>query len=296
MISPKTVDRIATGMFSLVAGSFVLLLLGLLGYLFVRGLPVINWHFLTSPPKTMEAGGGVGIQLFNTVYVLVLSLLITVPLGVGGGIYLSEFSRRGPLTELVRLAVEVLASLPSIVVGLFGFLVFVYYTGWKFTLLGGAMALTIFNLPLIVRVTEDALRSVPRDQREASLALGVTRWHTVVHVLLPSAVPGILTGVILASGRAFGEAAALMFTAGMTTLPLDFSNVDLFSSSSPFSPMRPGEVLSVHIWKLNSESLLPDRVRISDGASALLVLVVLLYNIGARWLGRAFYRRLTASE
>lgn len=292
----QTADKIATGVFIAIALFIVSILIFLLGYILFHGLAKINWDFITSPPKFMQAGGGVGPQLFNSFYLLFLTMLITVPLGVGGGIYLAEYAKPNKITELLRNSIEILSSLPSIVVGLFGLLVFVNYTGWGYTLIGGALALTIFNLPLMVRITEDALRSVPAEQKEASLALGITRWHTIVKVLLPSALPGIITGAILTSGRVFGEAAALLFTSGMSSPILDFTNWNPFSESSPLNPFRPGETLAVNIWKINSEGLVPDAKEIANGASALLVLAVLIFNLTARWFGRFLYRRLTSSK
>jgi phosphate transport system permease protein len=292
----QTADKIATGVFIAIALFIVSILIFLLGYILFHGLAKINWDFITSPPKFMQAGGGVGPQLFNSFYLLFLTMLITVPLGVGGGIYLAEYAKPNKITELLRNSIEILSSLPSIVVGLFGLLVFVNYTGWGYTLIGGALALTIFNLPLMVRITEDALRSVPAEQKEASLALGITRWHTIVKVLLPSALPGIITGAILTSGRVFGEAAALLFTSGMSSPILDFTNWNPFSESSPLNPFRPGETLAVNIWKINSEGLVPDAKEIANGASALLVLAVLIFNMTARWFGRFLYRRLTSSK
>ena len=198
-------------------------------------------------------------------------MLITTPLGLGAGIYLSQYAPDNKITRSIRTSIEVLSSLPSIVVGLFGLLVFVTYTGWGYSLLSGALALSVFNLPLMVRITEEAIGTVSNDQIEASLALGISKWKTITHVILPAAIPGILTGTILASGRVFGEAAALLFTAGMTSPDLDFSNWDLSSSSSPLNPFRPAETLAVHIWKVNTEGLIPDARQVADGASAILV-------------------------
>jgi phosphate transport system permease protein len=294
LMNAKLADRIATIVFYLIALLILGILAGLIGFILVRGLNVINWHFLTSPPSTLTAGGGVAPQLFNSLYLLVLTMLITIPLGLGGGIYLAEYAKPGKWTDILRLSIEVLSSLPSIVVGLFGFLVFVQYTGWGFSLAAGALALTVFNLPLMVRVVEQAIRAVPREQREASYALGVTKWQTITRVVLPAALPGILTGTILAAGRVFGEAAALLFTAGMSSPMLDFTNWDPTSLSSPLNPLRPASTLAVHIWKINSEGLAPDAAQIAAGASAVLVITVLLFNFGARWLGRYMHRKFTA--
>lgn len=292
----KIIDRIATGIFTLIAAFIILLLAGLLGYILVKGLYVINWNFLTTPPKFSEAGGGVGPQLFNSIYMLILTTIITTPLGLGAGIYLAEYAKPGRLTNTIRTSIEILSSLPSIVVGLFGLLVFVNYTGWGYTLMGGALALAIFNLPLMVRITEDAISSVPREQKEAALALGLTHWATITKVLIPSALPGIITGTILASGRVFGEAAALLYTSGMSSPILDFSNWNIFSPDSPFNPFRPGETLAVNIWKINSEGLVPDAKEIASGASALLVIAILVFNILARAIGGFLYRKMTSSK
>lgn len=293
-MSAKTADRIATAVIYAVASFIVLLLLGLLGYILVRGLGHISLHFLTSAPETIRAGGGIGPQLFNSLFLLVLTMLITIPLGLGAGIYMSEYAPVNRVTAFIRLVVEVLSSFPSIVVGLFGLLIFVNVFGFGFSLFSGALALTVFNLPLMVRITEQGLRSVPQAQKEASLALGLTKWKTITSVMLPIAIPVILTGTILASGRVFGEAAALLFTAGMSSPRLDFSDWNPLHTVSPLNPFRPAETLAVHIWKVNSEGLAPDAPEIAAGASAVLILTVLLFNLVARWLGRYMYRKFTA--
>lgn len=296
-MNAKVIDRIATAIFYAIAVLIVGILLGLIGFILMRGLKVVDWAFITEAPgSVLTGGGGVGPQLFNSFYLLVLTMLITIPLGLGGGIYMAEYAKPGKLTGFIRLSIEVLSSLPSIVVGLFGLLVFVQYTGWGYSLLAGALALSVFNLPLMVRIVEQSLSSVPREQKEASLALGVTHWQTICRVLLPAALPGIITGTILASGRVFGEAAALLFTAGMTSPPLDFTHWDVTSPVSPFNPFRPASTLAVHIWKVNAEGIIPDAKEVATGASALLVIAVLIFNLLARWLGRWIHARLTSNR
>jgi phosphate transport system permease protein len=209
---------------------------------------------------------------------------------------MAEYARPGKVTNIIRSCIEVLASLPSIVIGMFGLLMFVTLTGWGYTILGGALALTVFNLPVMVRVTEDAIRSVPRDQKEASLALGITHWHTIKTVILPSAFPTILTGAILAAGRVFGEAAALLFTAGLSTPRMDYSNWNPFSATSPLNIMRPAETLAVHIWSVNTQGLIPDVKDVSNGSAAVLVISVLLFNLLARFIGSLIYKKVTATK
>lgn len=295
-MNSKVTDRIATSVFVLFAAMIVIILAGLFSYILFRGVPEISWDFLTSKSSTVSAGGGIRDQLFNSFYVLFITMLITVPLGVLGGIYMAEYAKQGKVTSFIRSCIEMLASLPSIVVGMFGLLIFVNKMGWGYSILGGALALTIFNIPVMVRVSEDAIRSVPAEQKEASLALGITHWHTIKTILIPSAFPSILTGAILASGRVFGEAAALLFTAGLSTPQLDYSNWNPFSETSPLNLFRPAETLSVHIWAVNTNGIMPDIERIADGSSAVLVISVLMFNLLARWIGRLVHRKITASK
>lgn len=289
----QTADRVATGFFYAGAGVVVLILAGLIGYILYHGVSSIDWAFITSPPQNMSNGGGIGPQIFNSFYLLFLTMVITIPIGLLAGIYLAEFAKPGRVTEAIRLSIETLTSLPSIVVGLFGLLIFVNYTGWGYTLMSGALALTVINLPMMVRISEEAIRNVPMELREGSLALGATQWQTIWKVVLPSAFLSILTGIIITAGRVFGEAAALLFTAGMSSPPLNFSQWDITSPASPWNPFRPAETLAVHIWKVNSESLIPDVRRVADGSAAILILVVLCFNISARWLGRRIHSKLT---
>ncbi|MEH7332932.1 phosphate ABC transporter permease PstA [Neobacillus drentensis] len=295
-MNSKTADRIATGVFIAIAIIIISILVGLFYYILVNGLKHVSLDFLTSPSSNVRAGGGIRDQLFNSFYILLITMLIAVPLGIGGGIYMAEYAKPGKVTDIIRSCIEVLASLPSIVIGMFGLLMFVNLTGWGYTILGGALALTVFNLPVIVRVSEDAIRSVPRDLKEASLALGITHWHTIKTVILPSAFPSILTGAILASGRVFGEAAALLFTAGLSTPRLDYANWNPFSETSPLNIFRPAETLAVHIWSVNTQGLIPDVEEVSNGAAAVLVLSVLIFNLLARWIGSMIHKKITATK
>jgi phosphate transport system permease protein len=295
-MNSRVADRIATGVFVLIAVIIVAVLVGLFAFILAHGLQHVSLHFLTTPSSNLMAGGGIRDQIFNSFYVLFITMLITVPLGVGGGIYMAEYAKPGKVTNIIRSCVEVLASLPSIVIGLFGLLMFVTLTGWGYTILGGALALTVFNLPVMVRVSEDAIRSVPRDIKEASLGLGITHWHTIKTILLPSAFPSILTGAILAAGRVFGEAAALLFTAGLSTPRLDYANWNPFSPSSPLNIFRPAETLAVHIWSVNTQGLIPDVADVSNGAAAVLVLSVLVFNLLARWVGSVIHKKMTATK
>ncbi|WP_404520725.1 MULTISPECIES: phosphate ABC transporter permease PstA [unclassified Paenibacillus] len=292
----KTTDKIATFVICFFALFIVALLVGLLGFILARGVSHISFDFLTSAPQTLRAGGGVGPQLFNSVFLLILTLIITIPIGWGAGIYMAQYAKPGKITDFIRLVVEVLSSFPSIVIGLFGLLLIVNTFNFGFSLLSGALALAVFNLPLMVRTTEQAFRAVPKEQKEAGLALGLSKWKIITSILLPAALPSLITGTILAAGRIFGEAAALLFTAGMSTPPLDFTDWNPLHARSPINPMRPAETLAVHIWKVNSEGIAPDSKDIAAGASAVLVLLVLAFNLIARWFGRVVYRRLTAAK
>jgi len=295
-MNSRVADRIATSVFVAIAIVIVSVLVGLFSYILFNGVSHISLDFLTNPSSNVRAGGGIRDQLFNSFYILFITMIITVPLGVGGGIYMAEYAKPGRVTNTIRTCIEVLASLPSIVIGMFGLLMFVNLTGWGYSILGGALALTVFNLPVMVRVSEDALRSVPRDQKEASLALGITHWHTIKTILLPTAFPSILTGAILASGRVFGEAAALLFTSGLSTPRLDYANWNPFIENSPLNIFRPAETLAVHIWSVNTQGLVPDVEDIANGASAVLILSVLIFNLGARIIGGLIHRKFTASK
>ncbi|MGI1691147.1 phosphate ABC transporter permease PstA [Thermoanaerobacter uzonensis] len=292
----KLYDKIATIYFYAVAVFLILFLVSLISYILYQGRTKLNIDFLTSPPKFMEAGGGIGPQLFNSLELLIITLIISIPIGLGAGIYMAEYAKPGLLTEIIRLSIETLSSMPSIVVGLFGLLVFVTMTGWGYSLIAGALALTVLNLPVMTRVSEDSIRSVPNSLREASYALGSTKWQTIVKVVVPAAMPGIITGIILTAGRIFGEAAALLYTAGMSSPALNFSNLNPSSPTSPLNIFRPAETLAVYIWKVNSEGLAPDARQIADGAAAVLLLMVLIFNILARWLGNTLYKRMTGER
>lgn len=223
-MNAKTRNKIATaGIYTLVS-IVVIILFGILGDILVSGVPHLSWHFLSSEASSYQAGGGVRDQLFNSLYLLVLTLIISLPIALGAGIYLAEYAKDNWFTNLIRTTIEILSSLPSIVVGLFGYLLFVVQFGFGFSIISGALALTFFNLPTLTSNIEQAIEGVPQAQRDAGLALGLSNWKTIRGIVLPAALPGILTGIILSAGRIFGEAAALIYTAGQSGSTIDYSN------------------------------------------------------------------------
>lgn len=292
----KKIDKLATGILYTIAGIIIAILASLLLFILVKGLPHINWQFLTGRSSSYEAGGGIGIQLYNSLFLLIITLIISVPLSMGAGIYLSEYAKKGRVTNFIRTCIEILSSLPSVVVGLFGYLIFVVQFQYGFSIISGALALTVFNLPQMTRTVEDSLRQVHHTQREAGLALGISRWETVIHVVIPEALPGIVTGIVLTSGRIFGEAAALIYTAGQSAPSLDWGNWNPLSVTSPVSIFRQAETLAVHIWKVNSEGTIPDATQVSQGSAAVLLIFILIFNLSARYLGKKIHQKMTSAS
>ena len=291
----KREDKIATGILMAIVAFIFILLAALIVYIIASGAQkAFDPSFLTGKPEQFKEGGGIGPELFNSFYLLVLTMIISIPLSLGAAIYLVEYAPGNRVTHIIKTVIEVLSSLPSIVVGLFGFLLFVIYFGWGFSIISGAFALTIFNIPLLVRVIQQALESVPTTQRDAGLALGLTRWETTIHILLPTAMPAIITGIILSAGRVFGEAAALIYTAGQSAPMLDFTCLDFSSPTCPWNIFRPAETLAVHIWKINSEGVVPDLAAISNGTAAVLMICVLLFNLIARFVDKRVGKKLVA--
>jgi len=276
--SRRIVDRIATGLLWTSASTVVGLLLIFVGYLFVKGAGVVTWHFLTGSPSASEAGGGVGPLIFNSFYILFLTLLFTVPVALCAGMYLQEYAGPGRFRDLVQFSAESLATVPSIVMGLFGLLIFVQTFHWHFTALGGALTLTLLNLPAMMRVTQEALAGVPATLREASMGLGATKWQTVLRAILPSAIGPLTTGVVLVAGRIFGETAALIFTAG--------ASVSYGKSAYDFNPFHTAETLAVGLYQTHREALVPDADAIGNGSALVLLVMVLAFNVIARVVGR----------
>lgn len=208
----------------LCAGFSVLLLAGIIIYVFVRGVGSVNWEFLTTVTSVLHGTIGIAGNIVNTLIIILLTMLIATPIGVGAAVYLNEYAKPGKLLSMIEFATETLSGIPSIIFGLFGMMFFGQTLKLGYSLLTGALTLILMVLPLITRNTQEALKTVPTSYRHGSVGLGAGKWYTIRTILLPSAMPGIITGVILATGRIVGESAALLFTAGSAkALPKAFS-------------------------------------------------------------------------
>ena len=284
----QLIDTIATVLMSLAALLLVIVLFSVIFILLRAGLPAINWTFLTSAGSFVNEGGGIGPQIFVSLYILILTLLITTPIGVGAAIYLSEYAKPGRITNAIRFSTEAIASVPSVVFGVFGAIVFLTIMRLGFSVLSGALTLTVLNLPLVVRIAEASIRSVPESYREASLALAGTQWETIRKAVLPSAVPGIVTALVLTGGRIIGETAPLILTTGTTISP---------NARYSLNPFQTGETRAVHVWvlKIVGGPGLQDAQKVADGSAAVLLLIVLLVNILAAFFTARLQRRLTGA-
>ena len=276
-IRAKKTDKVMTGLFYTIGGIMLGFLVLLTGYIIISG-------FAGFFPELLSTGGdGILNQIFNTVYLVILSLLISVPLGIGAGVYLAEYAKKGKFLSFLEVSIESLSSLPSIVIGLFGYLVFILMTGMRWNLFAGALAVSILSLPLITTETNSALKSLPCEYEEGSLALGATKAETIKKVLVPAAMPQILTGIIMAAGRGFGEAAALLYTSGQSTV-INWNNWwNLTSPTCPLNPFRTGETFSLHIWVMRTEGYLnPNAAAIAGFSSAILVIMTLVFSLITR--------------
>lgn len=277
-------NSFATAIISLLSFSVFFLVAAFLLYVIYDGFRAY------SPGILGFTGQGIGNQLFNTVYLLVLSLLFSVPVGVLAGLAMAEYMGAGLLSKGLTMAVETLSSLPSVVVGLFGYVAFVTAIGAQWNLLSGALTVSFLTVPLITATTYDALRALPKGYKEGSLSLGATHFETLRKVLVPAAFGRIMTGIILAAGRVFGEAAALLYTVGMST---DFSWQvwDLTSSQCPLNPFRPGETLALSVWSSRMDGLGSHAADMASVASAVLVLMTFVFTISASRLGGYFLKK-----
>jgi len=271
-MNPRTSEKLAKGFIWSTAFLVLVVLIAIILYILVRGLPVINWRFLTEIPRNMGRDGGVSSTIVGTLCVAALAIIIAMPLGIGTAFYLAEYTREGIITRIIRFSAESLAAIPSIVYGLFGFIFFVIYLNLGWSILSGGLTLAIMILPTLIRTSEEAIRTVPQSYREVSYSLGGTKLQTIIKVVLPSAIRGIANGVILSIGRCVAETAAVMLTAGGS----------LRMASSIFSPTR---TMAVHFYILAREGISMEN---AYGTAALLIIIIFLINVVANMLINRF--------
>ena len=274
----KAYDRTLRTLLYICAGITCALLVFIIGYIFFKGLPHVTWQFLSTQPSFIKDTIGILPNILNTVYLVGVTLIITLPLGVGAAIYLTEYARNRRLVAAIEFATETLTGIPSIIFGLVGMLFFLQLFGLKAGILAGGLTLVIMILPTIVRTTQESLKTVPQSYREGSLALGAGKWHMVRTVVLPNAVDGIVTGCILAIGRIVGESAALLFTAGFGLALNDFIT-SLQSSSA---------TLTVALYVYASER---GEMDVAFAIAAVLMILVLIINFGASLAGKKLKRK-----
>ena len=213
-------DFIAKLLIYLCSAFSVCLLVGIICYVFVKGIRTVNWSFLTSVTSVLKGTVGIAGNIVNTLIIILITMIIAAPIGIGSAIYLNEYAKPGKLVTLIEYATETLSGIPSILFGLFGMMFFGEKLGLGYSLLTGSLTLILMVLPLITRNTQEALKTVPDSYRNGAIGLGSGKWHMIRTILIPSAMPGIITGVILAIGRIVGESAALLFTAGEIVHPV----------------------------------------------------------------------------
>ena len=280
----RMADYLATGLMWAAALVLVVVLFGVVASLLLAGLPVLNLQFLTTA-GTFEHPG-IGPQIWVSLYTLFLTLLVVVPIGTGAALYLAEYAGPGRLTSIIRFSTEALASVPSIVYGVFGSIVFLTSLNLGYSIASGALTLALLNLPLMVRVAEDAIRSVPNSYREGSLALAASKWETIRKVVLPSAAPGLLTAIVLTAGRILGETAPLILTMGTTISPNARYSLDPFTT---------GETLAVHIWVIKIVGVpgMPRAQDAANGSAATMLVIVLLINVLVALFNSHLQKRLS---
>ena len=276
-ISPRTTQAAA------LAGMWVLAILTLgvlafiIAYILVHGLPHVTWSFLTESPRSMGREGGILPMIVGTLWVAALAVVIAAPAGVATAIYLTEYTREGRLTAVIRFGADCLAGIPSIIFGLFGFVFFVITLGMGLSIVSGALTLALMVLPTIIRTTEEAIRAVPPSYRDASYGLGSTRWQMVTQVVLRSALPGIGTGIVLSIGRSVSETAAVMLTAG-SALGL------------PHTAFDSSRTLALHFYILSREGI---SMTNAFATASVLIIAILAINLAAYGLMRRFVARVT---
>ena len=253
----------------------VVILFYLLIYIMVRGLPNVTWEFLSTEPSALNKTVGILPSIINTHYMIGITLLIATPIGVGAAIFLNEYAKRGKIVKVIEFTTETLAGIPSVLYGLFGALFFGVTLQLGYSILAGALTLVLMILPIIVRTTQEALKTVPNEYREGALGIGTTKWHMIRTIILPGALPGIITAVILAIGRIVGESAALLFTSGIgTNMPTNFFG----------HAMESGATLTVQLYTYAAKG----QNEPAFGIAAVLVIIVLIINLLTNYLSKRF--------
>lgn len=269
------------GLIYLCAGLSVVILVGIICYVIAKGIRSVNWQFLTTVTSVLKGTVGIAGNIVNTIYIIVITMLIATPIGVGAAVYLNEYAKPGKLVTAIEFATETLSGIPSIIFGLFGMMFFGQTLGLSYSLLTGSLTLILMVLPLITRNTQEALKTVPDSYRSGAIGLGAGKFHMIRTILLPSAMPGIITGVILAVGRIVGESAALLFTAGsgkalLKGLSFKFLREKVFQS---------GGTMTVQLY-LSATS--EGDFDTAFGVAVVLLVIVFLINLGTKALAKKF--------
>lgn len=278
----RTSDVFVSGLINLSAAFSVILLAGIIAYVFVKGIRSVNLQFLTTVTSTLNKTVGIAGNIVNTLYIIVITLLIATPVGIGSAIYLNEYAKPGKLVRAIEFTTETLSGIPSIIFGMFGMMFFGTGLGLGYSILTGSLTLTLMVLPLITRNTQEALKTVPNSYRSGALGMGATKWYMIRTVLLPSAMPGIITGVILAIGRIVGESAALLFTAGSGYL-LPKSGIGFLKKI-----LESGGTLTIQLYL----SMAKAEYSTAFGIAAVLLVIVLVIN----WLTKVLSRKLDVTR
>lgn len=275
----RPTDALLYGVVYMCAAFSVLLLIGIIAYVLYKGLGSVSWQFLTSVTSVLKGTVGIAGNIVNTLLIIFISMIIATPISIGAAVYLNEYARPGKLVSVIEFATEILSGIPSVIFGLFGMMFFGQTLGLGYSLLTGSLTLILMVLPLITRNTQAALKVVPDSYRQGSVGLGAGKWHTIRTILLPSAMPGIITGVILAIGRIVGESAALLFTAGSAkTLPKTIAAL----LNKPFDS---GGTLTIQLY-LSATS--EGDFDTAFGIAVVLLLIVFLINLGTKRLAARF--------
>lgn len=271
-INANTSQRIAKSIIWTAALLVMVVLFSIIIYILMKGIPMISWQFLSEIPRNMGRSGGISSSIVGTLLVTAVAVIVATPFGIGTAIYLTEYTQESRVTRIIRFSAESLAGIPSIVYGLFGFIFFVIYLQMGWSIISGGLTMAIMILPTIIRTSEEAILTVPNLYREAGFSLGASKWQAITKTVLPSALPGIVNGVILSVGRCVAETAAVMLTAGST----------LRMPTSIFAPTR---TMAVHFYILAREGISMDN---AYGTAALLIILILIINVGFNMLVNRF--------